>query len=456
MRLLIVNDLDEWIVRKVDIRAWAQRMLWFAEPGDVLVMMSPPDPLFVEYVARMKGFDPATLTIRVLPRNRFGGKLFDHLALYDQDFIDVVAGDAHAADQVIAAWPSPHVAAFVRSLGLADRWPGSGLFAQGGAEFLNSMGSFRAFATAAGAQIADGTVCRSRADAEMATRGLLSRAPAVMIKKSHGGAGAGNHILLTDPDLAVGHAGGKFLTVIGHLDEVADFWKDRWDWASADGAYPVVVEEFQRGARSIYAEYSCQADKVELGAVGELHFTDRRLARETVPVTDLDRDTRERLTSAGRKIADLYHRLGYRGPLSADSVITADGTVTFTEVNAQYTGSTHLYSVLVGQLGAGQCQVTQLTSLEHWPITGLDAFLDTVTAAGCGYDPVSRRGLVAITPKIGEGVTGPLIFGVLHDHIGEVDEAVARLDEAFARRVPAGAGTSPSAADGPAHAQSPH
>lgn len=433
MRLLIANDLDPWIVKKADVRAWAQRMLWFAEPDDVIITMDAPDPGFVAHVARAKGFNPATLVFHVLPVNRFEGKMFDHLALYDHAFIDQVRPEATAATKVIAAWPSPHIASFIRKLGLAEQWDGIQLFAQGGCELLNSMGSFRAFAAAAGVTTSRGTVCRSKEDADAATRELLSSAPAVMVKKAHGGAGAGNHTITLDEKVATAHAGSKFLTTLTDVNEVKAFWNDRWEWASASGAYPVVVEEFQPQARSIYAEYNCTEESVELAAVGELHFEERRLTRETVPETNLDEATLSQLARESRKIAEFYHRLGYRGPLSADTVISPDGDITFTEVNAQYTGSTHLYRILVGELGGEDRCVTQLTSPEHWPITSVDAFLETVKEAGCAYDAHTRRGVLAVTPKIGNEKTGPIILGILHQHPSEVSDALDRIGDAYKR-----------------------
>lgn len=432
-RLIVANDLDDWIVQKKDVRAWAQRMLWFAEAGDIVVTMSAPDPDFVEHVALVKGFDASTLAFRTMPPGRFAG-MFDHLALLDPAFLEGVAADVAKVDEVIAAWPSPHVATFVERLGIAHRWPGHALFAQGACEPLNSMGGFRAWATGARVPISRGTVCRSVDDAVRATTDLLLSCDAVMVKKAHAGAGAGNHIVTRRPDLDLQRAGGKYVSILDDGDQaVAAFWAERWPWASADGAYPVVIEEFQQGARSLYAEFDCGLEGVALGAVGELHFVSRQLVQETVPAQDVTERARDILVTAGRRLAQYYWDLGYRGPLSADAVVGTGDRVVFTEVNAQYTGSTHLYRVLATRLGGPGRVVTQLTSPEFWPITSTRAFLDALDHTGAGFDPQTRRGIVAVTPRIGTEPTGPLVLAIVHAPEDDIGTILAELDPMLSR-----------------------
>jgi hypothetical protein len=430
-RLIIANDLDDWIVRKKDVRAWAQRMLWFAEPGDVVVAMAPPDAAFLAHVAGVKGFDPGELTVHVIPAGRFEG-MVDHLALDTDEFAALVRPYAASATEVLAAWPSPHVASFVERLGIADRWPGHALFAQGACEPLNSMGGFRAWAAAAGAPISRGSVCRSKDDAVRASADLLASTRAIVVKKAHGGAGAGNHIVTTSAEVELERAGGKYVTVLdGSAASVASFWDEHWEWASAGGAYPVVVEEFQAGARSIYAEFDCSAEGARLCAIGELSFGHRQLERETVPAQGVAELARERLIAGARRLADYYWALGYRGPLSADAVVSPSDEVVFTEVNAQYTGSTHLYRVL-GALAGDDRVVTQVTTPPFWPIASTEGFLAGVAASGCSFDPVERRGIVAVTPRIGAESLGPLVLAVIHAPEEDVGTTLARLDPALA------------------------
>ncbi|MEK8174886.1 hypothetical protein NKH77_54995 [Streptomyces sp. M19] len=67
-RILIGNDFSE------DVRTdrgwtgwWVQRIVWFAEPGDILVLPVRPEEAFVDYVTSLTGTDARTLTVVVPP-----------------------------------------------------------------------------------------------------------------------------------------------------------------------------------------------------------------------------------------------------------------------------------------------------------------------------------------------------------------------------------------------------
>lgn len=433
MRLLVCNDLDDWIVRKKDIRAWAHRFLWTLQDGDAVVSMSEMDHSHIRYVCELKGVDYDSLRFHPLRNSRFDGLMFDHLALKDRDFITAVAEDLDNLKSVHALWPSPHIYEFVKALGVPHLWDGAEFFGQGACEVINSMGSFRAFAAAAGVPTNEGYVVRSIEDAAAASKTLFKTNRSIMVKKAHGGAGAGNHIVTRSDSDAFGHAGGLYLSFIEDADSaLKEFWDERWEWASSAGAYPVVVEAFREGCRSFYIEFFCDDSGVKGGVIGQLIFEDRGLAREVVPSAALDAAATEKLAAGGKKLAEYFQLLGYRGPLSADSIVDDMGEVTFTEVNAQYTGSTHLYegiARLPQNIPSPARQVSQLASVEDWDVYSADRFLEDIESAGLAYDPSTGEGIVAVTPKIGEeGDSGPIIYAVLHQ--GEA--SFARQHDALA------------------------
>lgn len=424
MKLIVANDVDEWIVRKRDIRAWTHRMLWFAENDDVVIAPGPFDPDFVDHVCSVVGVDPDSLRLIELASGRADG-MVDHSLLREDRVRSAVAEVSDRVEAVTAAWASPHVANFVDALGLGHRWPGAAAFSQGAVELFNSLASFRALAVAAGAPIAPGTVCRSLDDALAASRALLADHGAIVIKKAHGGAGAGNHIIRGDDSVDVRGAGGRFVSTL-RVEELADFWHQRWEWASADHRYPVVVESFVRSARSLYAEFNVRDEGVAPGAIGELVFRDRAMASETVPAQAVPEAAAERLSAHGFALSQTYWQLGYRGPLSADAVLAPDGGVVFTEVNAQYTGSTHLYGAVLRCAGPGRI-VTQLTTPEEWRLRSARDFLEAARRSETLWDARSRRGVVLITPRIGSGDTGPLVFAIVHENPEETGSIVDRL-----------------------------
>ena len=59
-RLLIANDFNEDEAGIAEARSkktgwWAQRMVWFAEDDDVLVMTVEPEPAYLDYVTSLTG-----------------------------------------------------------------------------------------------------------------------------------------------------------------------------------------------------------------------------------------------------------------------------------------------------------------------------------------------------------------------------------------------------------------
>ena len=59
-RLLIGNNIRHPLVDDVDdphTAWWAQRLLWFARDGDIIVLACPPEQDFLEYVTILTGTD---------------------------------------------------------------------------------------------------------------------------------------------------------------------------------------------------------------------------------------------------------------------------------------------------------------------------------------------------------------------------------------------------------------
>jgi hypothetical protein len=438
MRILVGNQIDDAIRMRKDIRSWVQRTLWFAQDEDLIVLPTPPDEAFLRHVASLTGVDPASLTFQVPPAGRFGGRLMDPHSLTDAEFLRNVAKSLGEVTEVFALWPSADVARFAARLGLYDRMPGAAFFEQGAGEIVNSKANFRAFAAACGVPTAPGEVCRAALDAERAMERLLDGTGAVVVKQAHNGAGAGNQIVVRDETLLTSHAGGMFLHHLGPgADAVRHYWKQRWAWASTDGRFPVVVEEFTPGGRTVYAEFHAGETEVELMEVGTLVYVDRQLTREILPYRGIAEQARSRLVGLGRKLAEYYWSLGYRGYLSPDAVLTPDDRLIFTEVNSQVTGSTHLYRGIAHRVAdvhrAPLRTVLQHRSSPEWAVTDLAGFLAGAKDAGCLYDPATRSGVIPSVPII-PGVTDKgFLFSTVYGAEDEQRAIYRMLDERFRR-----------------------
>ncbi|MDN4596865.1 hypothetical protein [Leifsonia virtsii] len=429
MRLLIANDMDDAIVHKVDVRSWAQRVMWLVQDGDAVILMDEPDEDFVRYVADVKGIDRSTLRFLVLPgAGRFNRRMFDHELLLDAGFISTVRELGHV-DDVVALWNSPFVVQFLCELGLSHLWESHRVYAQDAVESFNNKGQFRIFASAAGVPIPDGFTCRTVDEALFHSRRLFARYPALMVKRAHGGGGSGNLLLTSQPSVQGTRSGNSRRAVVHSQEDLADFWVDQWDWASSNGRYPVVVERYIDQADTLYVEYFLDETGIGAGASGELHFVDGSLAREVVPTRAVDPSS-ELLAAAGR-LATVYHRLGCRGYLSADAIAKQNGYFAFTEVNHRFTGSTHLYTVLrkLPKVKEGDLSVTQLTSPSAWGVRTVAALREALETANVTYWSDATTAVVPITPPIGE--KGVLILAVIHPPGHDVQEVLNKVAESL-------------------------
>ncbi|GAB1339852.1 hypothetical protein ACE1SV_64420 [Streptomyces sp. E-15] len=314
MRILIGNHIDPSIRERGDMRAWTQRALWFARPGDLLILCCEPDAAFVDYALAHTGVQREELTVLAAPAGAWDDRLLDPASLTVPAFVEQVRaalgeGGAGAVSEVFALWPSAAVARLADALGVADRFLGAAFFGQGGGEIWNNKANFRALAAAAGVPILPGRVCRSLAEATEATGALLkdSVSGAVVVKQAHNGAGVGNQLLVRDAEMAVDHVGARHLH---HLtpgpDGIAAYWERRWPWASGDGRWPVVIEEFAPGADAVYSEHYACDEGTRATETGRLLYVGRRLSHQVVPLDGVTEPVRAALLDGGARLAEAY------------------------------------------------------------------------------------------------------------------------------------------------------
>lgn len=436
MRILIANHIDDFLLWQADQRTFTQRVFWFAADHDVLILAAEPDPVFVEHVTRTNGVDARTLRIHVTPQGRFERKMFDPQTLLDEAFLQEVAAglDRDAVTEVFPLWPSPPIAAFAERLGLSDRLPGAGFTAQGGGELANSKATFRALAAAHGIPIADGEVCRTIADAEVALQRLLATGP-VMVKQVQNCAGVGNELLFGDTAVASDHAGARHQRQVLGAEGVRSYLEERWEWASVGGRFPVVFERFVPGCRTIFAEFVADDGGVRHAATGALIYKKRRLVAESTPLRDVASNVLAELVQRGQQLAEVYRGLGYRGYMSADAVVDESGALIFTEMNARVGGSPHIYEGIgervVGVFRSPERSVVQFLTPPTWKVESLEDFLRATRELGCAYDPKTRKGVLIGIPPLTGVSGGAFLFCVAYDEIAEPGRILESLDARF-------------------------
>ncbi|WP_020519501.1 preATP grasp domain-containing protein [Catelliglobosispora koreensis] len=440
MRILIGNHIDPAIRDRGDLRTWTQRVFWFARNGDVVILSAEPDNRFLSYVCNHLGIDQTSLHVIVSPEGPHRGLLLDPETLTSPQLLQAVteAIGSERVDEIFPLWPSDSVARFADALGLRDRLPAADFLSQRGGELCNNKALFRAIAAASGTATPAGTVCHDMSEAIQASSDLIARTGAVMVKQAHNGAGMGNQLLLADETLSVGHVGARHLHLLSGSDIAAleAYWSERWVWASAERRFPVVVEEYVPGAQTIYSEHFASDDGTQPTEAGSLHYVGRRLSYQIVPLRHAASEVQQQLLDGGTQLADAYQRFGYRGYLSADAIVTPSGDVLFTEVNAQVSGSLHIYQAIANGIvrvsESPRRAVTEYHVPPTWAVPDWKTFIAEAERQGTLYDPKTRTGVIVSMP-IEAQVPGiaQFVFCVAYGSEFERDATLAGLDHVF-------------------------
>ncbi|MET8295791.1 preATP grasp domain-containing protein [Streptomyces sp. NPDC005180] len=403
-RVLIGNDFSE------DVRTdrgwtgwWVQRMVWFAEDGDILVLPVRPGEDLMEYITGLTGTRRSTLTVVVPPPHEGSEGTLSPARLADPVFVEALEqaiGDRDVT-HLSALWPDVSVARLARVLGVEDAMPGYGFVEQAGGVMVNSKSAFRTLAAGVGIPLAPGAVCTSRSSAEEAILDLLDGGP-VVVKHDYLSGGHGNEILTTgEPFRPIGAR--RVVTVDGRAG-VRSYLAQCWDWLSASGRGKPVVERYVQDSSAFFAEFLISDEDVELTGDGELLSAPYAVG-EIMPAQALEPDLLDRIVNDGRRLAWALHAIGYRGVLCPDAIVTPEREVLFTEYNGRITGSTHIYGrigrVAVGE-GFGKDRVLlERVWPEGWHTPSFAAALTTLEQAGLAYDSRSRTGVILTTAHDG-------------------------------------------------------
>lgn len=395
-RVLVGNDFSE------DIRSdrrwtswWVQRLLWFAEDGDVLALPAPPEQAYLEYVTSLTGTRPETL--RFVASQTCPGEPLTAERLADRDLLADIrdAIGERTVTQIQALWPDAAIARLAAAIGASDVLPGSGFVAQGGGILVNSKSFFRTIAGGAAVPIPPGAVCTSRRAAEASILELLDLGDPVMVKHDYLSGGRGNEILTTGG--SVRPVGARRTVRIGGHADVTAYLDERWDWLSSGGRGRPVAESYYLDSSAFFAEYLITDNGPHLCGNGELLSAPYAVG-QVMPAVGLDHETFGDLKSGSRRLAKALHAIGYRGILSPDAIVTPEQRVLFTEFNGRVTGSTHIYGRIgkhvIGE-GYGKDRIIlERVWPEGWSVESFGTMVERLNAAGFAYNRATRTGVV--------------------------------------------------------------
>lgn len=432
MRLLIGNSTNIDLVgefEKSGAAWWAQRLLWFAREGDVLVLPVRPEEEYLDYVTGTLGIDRGSLRLLVPPPGADGTARLTADRLAHPDFL----GELNAAiadrpiEQCFTIWPDASVVALARRLGIADHLPGQAFAGQGGGALVNSKAVFRAIAAGAGVPVPDGAVCGNPADAEEAIWELLADDRAVIIKHEYYSGGVGNHILSRAEGIQP--YGAPRVSVVPDRPAVGKFLVAEWDRFTSGGRHRLVVEEYFPGSRAVFSELLITDGGIQFGADGEMFYAPIANA-QAIPAPGQPPGRMAEVTEHARRLCEPLRAMGYRGWLGADAIVTPAGDVMFTEYNGRVTGSTHLHEVLGRRVvGPDFARDRVLFERVGWRVPSFREALDAITAAGLAYDARTRTG--ALFCSAFDPDTGTIWYCAVAPDMDAIRELERRLADLF-------------------------
>ncbi|MFJ6618074.1 peptide ligase PGM1-related protein [Kitasatospora sp. NPDC091335] len=403
----------------------AQRMLWWAEDGDVLVLPWRPDPAYLAYVTGLTGVRADSLAFVVPPPGAQGDQVLTTDRLADPGFLAELRRvlDGRTVDEVLAISPNGAVAELAAALGVAHAMPGRPFAAQGGNALVNSKAGFRALAAGAGVPIPPGRVAGSPPEVEAAIEHLLAQGHSVMVKVEYQAGGLGNEILARDERVEA--VGAERVVPLADRAAVAAYVAGRWTWLTGGRCQRVVVERYFGDSVPLYAQFAVDDTAVVLSGCGEMVMRPVVVGEITPPVTP-DAGALAELVDQGARLCEVLRVIGYRGTVSADAVLTPKGEIYFHETNGRLTGSSHLLDVYLGRLLREEHRGSRyLLELEGLRVPSFAQGVAAIGEAGLAFDPATGTGVLFSSDY------GPVDGSVMYCVVAGSPEAVRALESAL-------------------------
>lgn len=432
----MVGDLSLLTEEEVGLGAWgAQRMWWFAQDGDVLVLPWVAEDAYVDYVLGLVGTDRASLAVLVPPPGYLGDQLLTPDRLADAGFRAALTAalEGRRIASVLAAYDDDSVVDLADGAGLRDALPGRDFSAQGGGALVNSKVAFRAIASGVGVPLAQGAIATTPARAVAVLEGLLAAGSEAMVKKAVAGGGFGNEIVIRSGTVKA--AGSRSVVTLADRDAVQEYVERRWSWMTGGRNAPVVIERYHAGSMTVYAEFYAGPEGCELKGCGEI-LMEPIANGEVVPPQSIPEHAHAELVDAARRVCGAMQAIGYRGTICADAIWTPEGRLLFSETNGRITGSTHLHTAIPDRVLGADIRERRVR-LEHigWRAPSFADAVEQLREAGLAYDARTGTGVVFTGNYV--PVNGLVMYCIITEDFEtalKVEERIAALqaDEAGA------------------------
>jgi hypothetical protein len=379
----------------------ALRNAWFARPGDIIVSSRPLGDDFEEHICRTLGI-PAGCFEVVGPDQTTADltTVSDDLLLSGPmvDALQSRVGRTPVDWSMMPCYQTEGVAQLGALLGLTDS-VGRRFAEQRGTDLFNRKSHFRQLATAT-LPLADGSLVTTPGALAQAIHRYIGATGMVIVKRDNGAGGTGNVVVTTERK---GPQPGAFETVVldSSLPELAD---SLWSKLATESNNVLVVEAYYTAVHMFYIEFHIGDD----GSIDLLNTGTIRLRLQDDPgvkhlfwiglelPADLASKTRTQAVTISRRFARLAAKMGYRGHINIDAIVSADGKLIFNEANARWGGGTVLQSVAEHLLGPQYAHTHVVSSFRDVPAPNLMQALNTLQKRDLVFNAARSEGIVLL------------------------------------------------------------
>jgi hypothetical protein len=372
----------------------AGRMVWFAEPGDIVVLPRDLSPQFKDYVARVRGYAPGTVGF-VTPE--WNGAPFRPLGSHELLRLGVPEQLARLMrgrrDWSLLPYCYERGAQLLAErLGIDGERQARPFLRQGGAELLNDKRVFRSLAAGRGVPIAEGVVCEDPTSLEAGIRSLIDRTGTVIIKQDRHSGGLGN--LIVSRVAEIRGLGAMEVIQVSNETAIFDAAREVWSRLAYLERVPLIVEAYYAVAAVVTAEFEVRAAR---NAVAFLNCGEVRqapiLSGLIMPWT-LSPYPGAAFIAAATEVARLTCDLGYDGLINIDGMVTTDGRVMVNEFNGRIGGCSHIHQILQSVAGPGYGDRVVVASHSREVATDIDRVIALLTERKLDFDAKAGRGII--------------------------------------------------------------
>ena len=407
----------------------ARRMLWFADPGDIVVTPNTPSAAMKRYVARLMRREAEAVEVIYPDFAQHDMQPLGTAELLDPSLIrKIKAAMASGGEWDIRPYYHDRtIARLAKRLSLENSpWMRSTPFLrEGGAEILNDKATFRNLAAGRGVSLASGDVCKTEGELLEAVE-TLSRETGAVILKQNRHSGAEGNIIITFRDDTATQGALRQIAVADHealKSEISSLWAG----IHASTEAVVVVEAYYPVRSILYAEFDVNAAS---HAVRFLNWGEQRMEpifMGFVIPPDLAMYSAATFITGATELARITCDLGFSGLMDVDGIVTDSGRVIFNEVNARSGGCSHIHHIATALLGEGYGDHFVIRShnrIQPGNIEVVHAILDD-PAHPLGFSAAKNSGVIVTSEDL--AISGMLEFLT----IGRSREEAAALEKEF-------------------------